>query len=409
MTKRSLPRWSELRPLLQMQQVPLDPVERRLARCHTVADLREAARRRVPRAVFDFVDGAAEGEVSLARSRAAFDRVEFAPAALAGFDEVSTATTILGTPSALPLVLAPTGFTRLSHHDGEAAVAAAAAEAGIPYALTTMSTVSIEDVAAASGDGTRWFQLYLMRDRGLTRELVRRAKDAGYRALVVTVDTPVVGQRVRDLHNGLTIPPTLTPRTLLDISRRPQWWGNLLTTEPLEFATLQAGEPEAHSTLIDRLFDPAVTVEDFAPLREWWDGPIVVKGIQSVTDARRAVEELGAEALVVSNHGGRQLDRAPTPLELLPRVAEAVGDRTEVLIDSGVRTGADLAAVVALGARAALVGRPYLYGLMAGGKRGVAKTIAVYEAELRRTLHLLGVPGVEALDRSHALLRGATG
>lgn len=269
MTKRSLPRWSELRPLLQMQQVPLDPVERRLARCHTVADLREAARRRVPRAVFDFVDGAAEGEVSLARSRAAFDRVEFAPAALAGFDEVSTATTILGTPSALPLVLAPTGFTRLSHRDGEAAVAAAAAEAGIPYALTTMSTVSIEDVAAASGDGTRWFQLYLMRDRGLTRELVRRAKDAGYRALVVTVDTPVVGQRVRDLHNGLTIPPTLTPRTLRDISRRPQWWGNLLTTEPLEFATLQAGEPEAHSTLIDRLFDPAVTVEDFAPLREW--------------------------------------------------------------------------------------------------------------------------------------------
>ncbi|GAA1145249.1 alpha-hydroxy acid oxidase [Ornithinicoccus hortensis] len=407
MTKRSLPRWSELRPLLQMQPVPLDPVERRLARCHTVADLREAARRRVPRAVFDFVDGAAEGEVSLARSRAAFDRVEFAPAALAGFDEVSTSTTILGTPSALPLVLAPTGFTRLSHHDGEAAVAAAAAEAGIPYALTTMSTVSIEDVAAASGDGTRWFQLYLMRDRGLTRELVRRAKDAGYRALVVTVDTPVVGQRVRDLHNGLTIPPTLTPRTLLDISRRPQWWANLLTTEPLEFATLQAGEPEAHSALIDRLFDPAVTVDDFAPLREWWDGPIVVKGIQSVADARRAVEELGAEALVVSNHGGRQLDRAPTPLELLPRVAEAVGDRTEVLIDSGVRTGADLAAVVALGARAALVGRPYLYGLMAGGRRGVAKTIAVYEAELRRTLHLLGVPGVDALDGSHALLRAA--
>lgn len=405
MSKRSLPKWSELRPLLQMQQVQVDPVERRLARCYTIADLREAARRRVPRAVFDFVDGAAEGEVSLARSRAAYDRVEFGPTALTGVGEVTTSTTILGRSSALPLVLAPTGFTRLSHHDGEAAVAAAAAAAGIPYALTTMSTVSIEDVAAASGDGARWFQLYLMRDRGLTRELVRRAKDAGYEALVVTIDTPVIGQRVRDLHNGLTIPPTLTPRTLLDISRRPQWWANLLTTAPLEFATLQAGEPEVHSALIDRLFDPAVTVADFAPLRELWDGPIIVKGVQSIPDARTAVDVLGAEALVVSNHGGRQLDRAPTPLELLPQVADAVGDRTEVLIDSGVRTGADLAAVVALGARAALVGRPYLYGLMAGGQRGVAKAIEVYEAELRRTLHLLGVAGVDTLDRSHATLR----
>lgn len=402
--QRHKPKWSKLRPLLKMEPFERDPVARRLGAAHTIEDLREAARRRVPRSVFEFVDGGAEGEVSLRRSREAFDRVEFRPRSMAGIQEVETSTTILGRRSALPLVLAPTGFTRLAHHEGETAVARAASRAGVVFALTTMGTVSIEDVARAGGLSSRWFQLYLMRDRGFTRELVQRAQAANYEALVVTVDTPVIGQRLRDVRNGFTVPPRLNMRALLDISRRPQWWFNLLTTDPLEFAMTPAGDPEEHGQFINRLFDPAVTAADLSDVREMWDGPLVLKGIQSVEDARMAVA-VGADGIVVSNHGGRQLDRSPTPIELLPHVADAVGGDIEVMVDSGVRTGGDIAAALALGARACLVGRPYLYGLMAGGQPGVEKAISIFDSELRRTLHLLGVDSVAKLDRSHAILR----
>jgi L-lactate dehydrogenase (cytochrome) len=343
--------------------------------------------------------------VTIARTRDAFTRVEFQPHALGGAATVDTSTTLFGRPSTLPLVLAPTGFCRLSHHEGERAAARSAANAGIPFALTTMGTVSIEDVAAVGGPGAeRWFQLYVMRDRGLTVELINRAKAAGYTALAITVDTPVTGQRRKDVRNGFSVPPKLTPRTMVDIARRPAWWMNLLTTEPLVFATIPAGEPEAHATFIDGVFDPGVSFDDLAMVREAWDGPLILKGIQSVKDARKAADH-GADGVILSSHGGRQLDRSPVPIEVLPEVVSAVGDQLEVLIDSGVRTGADIAAAVALGAKACLVGRPYLYGLMAGGEPGVDKAIEILGSELRRTMHLLGTPKLDALNPSMVRLR----
>lgn len=281
---------------------------------------------------------------------------------------MDTSTTILGRAAALPLVFAATGFTRMMHTDGEPAVARVASGIGIPYALSTMGTTSIERLAAAVPDGRRWFQLYLWRDREASRDFVVRAKRAGYEALVLTVDTPVAGARLRDVRNGLTIPPSLSLRSLAEGALHPAWWFDLLTTEPLEFASLNRFEGTV-AELVGRMFDPAATMGDLAWLRSVWDGPLIVKGIQTVADAR-AVVDAGADAVIVSNHGGRQLDRSPTPLEMLPAVVDAVGDRAEVYVDGGILSGSDVVAAVAFGARAALVGRAYLYGLMAGASAG---------------------------------------
>jgi L-lactate dehydrogenase (cytochrome) len=378
-------------------------VERRLASAATIWDLRSIAKRHVPRAVFDYTDGAAESEASLRRSREAFARVEFVPSVLRDVSEVDTSTTILGRPSAMPLVFAPTGFTRLMHRDGEPAVARVAARLGIPYAISTLGTTSPEDLAAAEPDLDRWFQLYIWNDRDAVRELIRRARGSGYSALVLTVDTPVAGSRLRDVHNGFTIPPTLSARTVLDIALHPGWWFDLLTTEPLRFAVFTETEGTV-ADLIDRVFDPAITIGDLGWIRDDWDGPIVVKGIQTVEDACRVVDA-GADAIVVSNHGGRQLDRAPTPLEQLPSIVAAVGDRAEVYIDGGILTGGDVVAAVASGARAALVGRAYLYGLMAGGGRGVDRASTILRAELVRTMRLLGVRSVAELTPDRVRLR----
>jgi L-lactate dehydrogenase (cytochrome) len=402
-TGRRLPRWSELRPLLRPRPVVLDPTQRRLSRALTIADLRAAARRRTPRAVFDYTDGAAETETSRRRAEEAFRRVEFRPRVLRDVTTVDTSTTILGHPSALPLALAPTGFTRMMHHQGERAVVRVAQEAGIPYSLSTLGTTSIEDVAAAAPAARKWFQLYVWRDRGAGKELLERARAAGYQAVILTVDVPVAGARLRDARNGLTIPPSLTLRTVLDAATHPSWWFNLLSTDPLEFASLTSSEGTV-AELINRMFDPGLTVRDLSWLRETWSGPLLVKGIQHVDDARMVVDA-GADAVVVSNHGGRQLDRAATPLELLPAVVEAVGDRTEVLLDGGVRSGADVVAAVALGARACLVGRAYLYGLMAGGERGVRRAVDILAGELVRTMQLLGADRVDALEPALVRLR----
>ncbi len=402
-TKRHLPRWSELQPLLRPRPVELDPTKRRLSRALTIADLRAAARRRTPRAVFDYTDGAAETETSLRRAREAFERVEFRPRVLRDVTVVDTTTTILGRPSTLPLAFAPTGFTRMMHHEGERAVARVAEGAGIPYALSTLGTTSIEAMAAAAPHARKWFQLYVWRDRGAGKELVERAQAAGYEALVLTVDVPVAGARLRDVRNGLTIPPSLTLRTVLDAALHPWWWVNLLTTEPLSFASLTFWEGTV-AELIDKMFDPSLTSRDLSWLRETWSGPLIVKGVQHVDDARMVVDH-GADAVVVSNHGGRQLDRAVTPLEVLPAVVDAVGDRAEVLLDGGVRSGADVAAAVALGAKACLVGRAYLYGLMAGGERGVRRAVDILTNELIRTLQLLGVDSVTSLAPAHVRLR----
>ncbi len=403
MVVRRVPRWSEVSELVRPRVLPGDAVDRRLARAATVADLRELARRTVPRAVFDYTDGAAGAEISLRRSREAFRRVEFCPSVLRDVSVVDPGTTVLGAPSALPFALAPTGFTRLMHTAGERAVVRVAERAGIPYGLSTMGTTSLEDVAAAAPGARRWFQLYLWRDREASAGLVERARVAGYEALVLTVDTPVAGPRLRDVRNGFTIPPALSLRTMANAARHPRWWIDLLTTEPLEFASLHSWGGTV-AELADRVFEPAATLADLRALRTAWPGALVVKGIQGAEDAR-AVVDAGADAVVVSNHGGRQLDRAPTPLEQLPAVVQAVGDRAEVYLDGGILDGADIVAAVAMGARACLVGRAYLYGLMAGGERGVQRAVDLLAAEVRRTLQLLGVPTIAELTPDRVRLR----
>ena len=403
MTRRRLPRWSELRPYLRAQPMRRSPTERRLAGAASISDLREIARRHTPRAVFDYVDGAAESETSLQRARDAFRRLEFIPSVLRDVSSVDPSTTILGHRSELPLAFAPTGFTRLMNHEGEPAVARVAERAGIPYALSTMGTTSPEGVAAAAPQAQKWYQLYLWRDRGASRELIERASAAGFAALVLTVDVPVAGARLRDVRNGFSIPPALTLRTIADISLHPGWWFNLLTTEPLTFASLSNWQGTV-AELINQMFDPTVTVADLDWLRGAWPGPVIVKGIQTVVDAC-AVVDAGADAIVISNHGGRQLDRAPTPLEQLPKIVDAVGDRTEVYLDGGIMGGADVVGAIAMGARCCLVGRAYLYGLMAGGERGVQRATDLLRQEIVRTMALLGVDSVSDLTRERAVLR----
>ncbi|MEV4839340.1 alpha-hydroxy acid oxidase [Nonomuraea sp. NPDC049486] len=374
-----------------------------LAGAADVADVRRLARRRAPRVVFDYVDGAAEGELSTARAAEAFARVEFRPHVLRDVSRVDTGTEILGRRVAMPVVLGPTGFTRMMHRAGERAVARAAARAGVPYALSTMGTTSARDVAAAAPGGWNWFQLYVVRDRGRVRDWLRQAREAGMDVLVVTVDVPVAGGRLRDVRNGMTMPPSLRWGGLAQAMTRPAWWFGFLTGEPLRFATVE-GAPDDLAGITNLMFDPAVTLRDLEWIRAEWGGRLLVKGVQRVDDAEELVAA-GVDGLVVSNHGGRQLDRSPTPLELLPEVAAAVGDRTEVFLDGGVRSGADVAAAVALGARACLVGRAYLYGLMAGGEAGVDRVLAMLRGELVRTLALLGASGVDGLDADVVRLR----
>ncbi|MGE5827062.1 MAG: alpha-hydroxy-acid oxidizing protein [Micromonosporaceae bacterium] len=399
MTRRRVPRPRDVGALLRFQRPQLNPTERRLAAAVTIEDLRRLAQRRAPRAVFDYADGAAEEELSLARARQAFRDIEFHPSILRDVSDVDTAATTLGRASALPFGIAPTGFTRLMHTDGERAGAAAAGAAGIPFTLSTLGTTSVEDVAAANPHGRNWFQLYMWRERARSVELIDRAAKAGFDALLVTVDAPVAGARLRDLRNGLTIPPALTVRTVLDAARRPGWWFDLLTTEPLAFASFDRW-PGPVAQLLDTMFDPTVTFDDLSWIREQWGGRLVVKGVQTVEDARR-LADLNVDAIVLSNHGGRQLDRAPIPFHLLPAVVREVGRDLEVHLDTGIMNGADIVASLAVGARFTLVGRAYLYGLMAGGRRGVDRAIDILATQIRRTMRLLGARSIDELQPSH--------
>ena len=360
----------------------------RWARVLTTADFRELAKRRTPRPVFDYVEGAAEQELSVKRSVEAFQRVVFHPHVLRNVGSVDPSTTILGRTAAMPLVLAPTGFTRMMRTEGEPAVGRAAARAGIPYALSTLGTTSVDRLRAEAPDTELWFQLYLSRDHGRSRELLALAKANRYTTLVVTVDVPVAGARLRDSYNGLTLPPTLTLRTLLAMAGKPSWLFDTLTTAPIAFEALGAGSDLV--SLFKNAFDAGVTFADLGWLRTEWRGSLVVKGIQRLDDAKAALGA-GADGIAVSNHGGRQLDRAATPLDLLPRVVEAIGRKAEVYLDGGIRSGADVAAAVALGARAGFVGRPYLYALMAGGEPAVDHLLKVFADDYVRTLKLLGV------------------
>jgi L-lactate dehydrogenase (cytochrome) len=400
--QRQIPKWSELKPLMRPKPVELDATKRRLDAALTIADLRTIAKRRTPRSVFDYTDGAAEREISLGRARRLFADLEFRPAILQDVSTVDTTTTMLGKPTSLPFSFAPTGFTRMMHHEGERAVVRVAEREGIPYALSTMGTTSIEDVAKEAPNARKWFQLYVWKDRSAGEDLMARAKAAGFDALQLTVDVPVAGARLRDTRNGFSIPPALTAKTVLDASMHPAWWMNLLTTEPLTFASLNAWDGTV-AELLDKLFDPTMTMADLEWLRASWDGPLVIKGIQTVDDAIK-VTEAGADAIVLSNHGGRQLDRAPIPLRLVPDVRDAVGGRTEVWLDTGITSGADVVAAIALGADATMVGRAYLYGLMAGGERGVQRAVDILRKEVVRTMQLLGVNRIEELGPQHVRL-----
>lgn len=401
-TDRQIPSWSELKPLLRPKPLVLNGTARRLGDALTIADLRTLARKRTPRSVFDYTDGAAEAEISLRRARHLFRELEFQPSILHDVSHVDPTTDMIGTSSALPFAFAPTGFTRMMNHEGERAVVRVAQRRGIPYALSTMGTTSIEEVAKAGPDAHKWFQLYVWKDRSAGEDLMARARAAGYEALMLTVDVPVAGARLRDARNGFSIPPALTVKTVVDAATHPAWWMNLLTTEPLTFASLSSWSGTV-ADLLDKLFDPTMTIADLEWIRASWDGPLIIKGIQTVEDARR-VTDAGADAVVLSNHGGRQLDRAPVPLRLLPDVAEAVGDRTQVWVDTGILSGADIVAALALGADATLVGRAYLYGLMAGGERGVDRAVQILEREVRRTMALLGVSTVKELGPQHVRL-----
>ncbi|MEB3030558.1 alpha-hydroxy acid oxidase [[Mycobacterium] nativiensis] len=397
--QRRVPRIGDLAPLIRFRRPRLNRTARRLEAALTVEDLRRIAKRRTPKAAFDYTDGAAEDEISVARARQAFRDIEFHPAILRDVSAVDTSRDVLGAPVALPFAIAPTGFTRLMHSAGELAGARAAEAAGIPFALSTLGTASIEDVAAAAPSARRWFQLYMWHDRDRSMALLRRAADAGYDTLLATVDCPVAGARRRDSRNGMAIPPALTLRTVADAAVHPAWWFDLLTTEPLAFASLDRWSGTV-AQYMDTMFDPSLTFDDLAWVRSQWPGRFVVKGIQTLADAR-AVVDRGVDGIVLSNHGGRQLDRAPVPFALLPEVAREVGRDTEILLDTGIMSGADIVAAVALGARCTLIGRAYLYGLMAGGEAGVHRVIDILAEQIRRTMRLLGVSELAELSPQH--------
>jgi len=406
------PRWwlimlDALRSVLRMRPIELDATTRRLRTAASVDDLRAMARRRLPRGVFDYVDGGAEDERSLRGNCQAFADRTFSPRVLRDVGTIDTSTTLLGSPLPIPLALAPTGFTRAVDPDGELAVARAAHRAGLPYTLSTLSTRSIEEVAE-TGAGRHWFQVYVWRDRGLVKDMIDRAAAAGYEALMLTVDTAVLGRRERDVRRGFTLPPKIGLGTLVDGALHPGWTWRFVRSDPIRFANVVAssGAGVADGTdavtladFVNSQFDPTVSWDDVAWLRSVWDGPIILKGIQRVADAVIAADE-GIDAIALSNHGGRQLDSAPAIADLVAPVVDAVGDRSEIICDGGVRRGSDIVKAVALGARACLVGRAYLYGLGAAGERGVDHVLGLLSDDVARTMALVGAATIDELDRS---------
>ncbi|MFJ2316518.1 alpha-hydroxy-acid oxidizing protein [Glutamicibacter sp. NPDC087661] len=402
--KRQLPDVAELVSLMKFKLPSTSPRAARLAGAADIWDLRKIAKRRTPAAAFDYVDGAAGREITATRARAVFDSVELLPRILHGTAQSDLSTTIAGAPSALPFGIAPTGFTRFMHSEGEIGGSRAAQKAGIPFSLSTMGTRSIEEVAEAAPEGRKWFQLYLWKDREKSRALVERAAAAGYDTLLVTVDTPVAGQRHRDTRNGMKIPPELTVKTVLDASYRPEWWYNFLTTDSLKFASLSDTSADL-PTIINSMFDSSLDFEDLKWIRELWKGKLLVKGVLTSEDAAKA-QAAGADGLVVSNHGGRQLDRAPIAFEALGEVRAEVGEDMEIIMDSGIMSGADIVAALCAGADFVLIGRAYLYGLMAGGEEGVSRAIELLAKEVEVTMQLMGAASIGDLDQSLIRRRG---
>jgi len=399
MVNRQFPKPVEVLEYMQFKKPQLDGKKRRLDAALTIEDLRAIAKRRTPKAAFDYTDGSAESEISISRARQAFQDVEFHPEVLRDVANVDTTATIFGETSALPFGIAPTGFTRLMQTEGETAGAGAANAAGIPFTLSTLGTTSIEDVKAVNAGGRSWFQLYVMRQREISYGLVERAAQAGFETLFFTVDPPVAGARLRDKRNGFSIPPQLSVSTILDALPRPWWWFDFLTTPKLEFASLSATGGTV-GDLLDMAMDPTISFEDLKVIRDLWPGKLAIKGVQSVEDAKKFAD-FGVDGIVLSNHGGRQLDRAPIPFHLLPDVVREVGKDTDVMVDTGIMNGADIVASIALGAKFTLIGRAYLYGLMAAGRAGVDRTISILSDQLIRTMKLLGAHSLEELEPRH--------
>jgi len=397
--KRQFPKVSELAPLLQFSLPTLRRKKRRLEQAYTIWDLRDIAKRRTPKGPFDYTDGSAESEVSLERARQAYRDLEFIPSILKDVSTADLTRTALGETFSMPVGIAPTGFTRMMQTQGEIAGARAAEKFGIPFTLSTLGTSTIEDVVAAAPDGRNWFQLYMWKDREGSMALVERAKRAGVKNLMLTVDVPAAGQRIRDYRNGLTVPPRLTAGTVINAIPRPAWWINFLTTPSIEFASMKNWEGTV-GELLDYMFDPTMTWEDLKWIREQWDGTLTVKGIQNLDDAKKAAD-LGADAILLSNHGGRQLDRAPVMLHLLADIKKEFKKDYEIHIDTGIMHGADVLAAVALGAQFTYVGRAYLYGLMAGGQDGVERALEIMRTQMVRNMKLLGVNSLDELTPKH--------
>jgi L-lactate dehydrogenase (cytochrome) len=381
----------------------LKPYRGRILRAQTINDLAKIARERTPKVVFDYVEGGAVDEIAYSRSREAYSRIEFTTRVLRDVSKVDTSEKILGKVVDIPICFSPTGYTRLMHHVGEPAVANVASKKNLIYALSTMGTVSPEELAAAVPDSRRWFQLYIMKNRSDSLAVIKQAKENGFEAIILTVDTAATGLRYRDNRNGLTVPPKIRINTVFAIARKPIWWLNLFTTGKLEFAAFR-GWDKPLAQLANLIFDPATTIEDVAWLRSVWNGPIIIKGIQNVEDAR-AVAKLGIQGIILSNHGGRQFDRGQIPLEILPEVVKAVGNKVEVYIDGGIMSGLDALGAIALGAKAVFIGRAYLYGIMANGEAGVEQVIEIMRREFENGMALSGASNIAEVRKNGARIR----
>jgi isopentenyl diphosphate isomerase/L-lactate dehydrogenase-like FMN-dependent dehydrogenase len=404
--KRQFPRWKNIKPLLgwSLPKFPLQ--DRKLKKAVNLAELRILASKRVPKAVFDYVDGGANDEISYKRSAEVFSNVQFNARVLRDVSKIDLTTRIVGQDSALPIIFAPTGYTRMMHYEGEPMVAKVCEENNLIYSLSTMGTTSSQEIADQVPGVRRWFQLYLWRDRNQSLQFIYGAKDAGFEGLILTVDTAIGGIKWRDIRNGLTVPPKIGLKTFFDMALKPKWWANLLTTAPLEFATFRNFNKPL-SEIAATVFDPAVTFADVKWLRSVWKGKLIIKGIQSVEDAKQ-LAKIGVDAIIISNHGGRQLDKSVVPLEILPQIRSAIGKKgkgTQIFIDGAVMSGADVLAAIALGADAVLIGRAYLYGAMAAGREGVQKVVDTLRFEMETAMKLMGARNIAELTPEFVTLR----
>lgn len=402
-SKRSLPNLPYFFSLIEWKLPTLNRRKAATTKAQTIEDLARTARKRVPQVVFDYVEGSALDEIGYARSQNALRRVQFNCRTLRDVSVIDPSETIFGQKVHLPIIFAPTGYTRLMHHVGEPAVANVAANNNLIYSLSTMGTTSPTELAEAVPHSRRWFQLYVMQNRDDSLAVIEQARDAGFEALLLTIDTPVTGLRLRDFRNGLTIPPRIRLSTVFAIAFKPVWWINLLTTKKLEFAAFR-GWDKSLAELAAKIFSPAISFDDVKWLQSVWDGPIIVKGVQSVEDAV-TLAKMGVDGIVLSNHGGRQLDRGPVPIEILPEVVQAVGKKVDIYIDGSIMSGQDVYAGIAMGAKAVFIGRAYLYGVMADGERGVEKVVELLRREFINTMALTGNRNLAEVRETGAVLR----